>query len=234
MDSAGRLLAAAVWLLPPEHQEWGRAMRAELAALPSGSARWAFAAGCLRATGWPGPIVRYLLSVAAAVALALLTGTGGAVRVEVIGLGLLVPPALGRLGRRDALVGAVGPTRAARVARRGLLAVLAGCVVVGLGTVVVTLPRAGSGTDGYGAVAGLTLVVAVLAGYTALGFAATSATATVPGATLAAAGWPPPPRWSPVACSATPGSTPRWRTTRRPSARWARARSRSRRPAARC
>lgn len=188
MDSAGRLLAAAVWLLPPEHQEWGRAMRAELAALPSAPARWAFAAGCLRAAARPGPIVRYLVSVVAAVALALVTGTTGAVRVEVIGLGLLVPVALWRLGRRDALVGAVGPTRAARVARRGCLAVLTGCAVVGIGTVVVTLPREGAATHGYGAVAGLTLVVAFLAGYTALGFAATSATATVPGATLAAAG----------------------------------------------
>ncbi len=188
MNGAQRLLAAAVWLLPPQHHEWGQAMRAELAALPSARARWAFAAGCLRAVARPGQVVRYLVAVAAAVTLALGSGTTGALRVEVIGLGLLVPVALWRLGRRDALVGAVGPTRIARVARRGWLAVLAGCFVVGIGTVAVTLPRAGSATQGSGAVAGLTLVVGFLALYTALGFAATSATATVPGATLVAAG----------------------------------------------
>lgn len=190
-DSADRVLAAAVWLLPPGRGEWGQAMRAELAALSAAPDRRAFAAGCLRAAVWPGQMARaarYVGLVAAAVVLARLSGAIGAVQVEVIGLGLIVPVVLWQLGRRDALVGAVGPTRAARVARRVCLAVLTGCFVVGIETIVVTLPREGSATLPSGAVTGLTLLVAFLAGYTALGLAATSAVAKVPGATLAAAG----------------------------------------------
>jgi WD40 repeat protein len=189
-DGADRLLAAVLWILPPERHQWGRAMRAELAALPAPD-RWAFAAGCLRAalrSARPAWILRYVAAVVAAAALAGLTGTAGALRVEVIGLGLVAPVALGRLARRDALVGMVAPTRAARVGRRGWLAALICCVAVGIETIVVTLPREGSVTDPAAGVTGLTMLVTFLAGYLALGWAATSAVAALPGATLAAAG----------------------------------------------
>ncbi len=48
-DVAGRVLAVAVRLLPAERREWGRAMRAELAAIEPPAARWRFALGCVRA-----------------------------------------------------------------------------------------------------------------------------------------------------------------------------------------
>ena len=89
-------------------------MRAELAAAGSRRARWAFAAGCLRAAVWPdqlGRAGRYAGLVAASVAVAVLSGATGVFRVEVIGLGLLAPPVVWRLGYRDAVVGVVGPGR---------------------------------------------------------------------------------------------------------------------------
>jgi hypothetical protein len=43
-----RLLAAAMHGLPRDRAEWGRAMRAELAAVDSRSERWLFLLGCLR------------------------------------------------------------------------------------------------------------------------------------------------------------------------------------------
>jgi hypothetical protein len=48
-DPAGWLLALAVWLLPAERGEWGRAMSAELSHIDRPLSRWRFAAGCLRA-----------------------------------------------------------------------------------------------------------------------------------------------------------------------------------------
>jgi hypothetical protein len=75
------------------------------------------------------------------VALAVLSGATGVFRVEVIGLGLLGPGVLWRLEYRDAAVGAVGPSRTARMTRRLCLAVVAGCLAVGVGTMAVTLPR---------------------------------------------------------------------------------------------
>src|SRR5689334_8240102 len=100
-DGADRLLAVAAWLLPPARREWGRAMRAELTASASPRARWAFAAGCLRAAVWPdqlGRVAQYAVVVAGAVAVATVSGATGAFRVEVIGLGLLAPMAVWRLG----------------------------------------------------------------------------------------------------------------------------------------
>ncbi|HEY0530049.1 MAG TPA: hypothetical protein VGD29_00450 [Actinoplanes sp.] len=188
---AERLLAAAEWLLPAERGEWARAMRAELAALPPGRSRWVFAAGCLRAavrSGGASGLARLLATVAAAFVLAQVTGATGLLRAGVIGVGLVAPVAWSWLGRRDALVGAVGPARAARVARRGYLFVLACCFVAGIETLAVSLPREGSSVSGSGAVSGLTLLVGALTGYAALGLAVTSATAATPGTTLAGAG----------------------------------------------
>jgi hypothetical protein len=48
LGGAGRLLACAVWLLPPARRPWGEAMLAELAAIESDRHRWRFAAGCVR------------------------------------------------------------------------------------------------------------------------------------------------------------------------------------------
>jgi WD40 repeat protein len=190
-DGADRLLALAAWLLPAGRQEWGRAMRAELAAIAPGRARWSFAAGCLRTALWPGPLMRvgrYVAVVVGAVGLAMLCGITGVFRAEVIGLGLVAPPVLWGLGRRDGAVGAVGPARAARVGRRVFLGVVAACVVVAVGNMAFTMPREGAGADPGWAAFGLALVVVLLCGYTALALAMTSAASGVTSVTLAASG----------------------------------------------
>jgi hypothetical protein len=184
-------MGLVVGLLPPGRREWGQAMRAEFAAVEPGPGRWTFATSCLRAALWPGQLARaarYLVVVTAAVVLALANGTAGAMRVGVIGLGVFVPVALSWLGRQDALVGAVGPSPMARVARRLYLTVLAGCLVVGIETIAVTLPRYGGASTSAGAATGLTLLCVFLALYLALGFAATSAVQQVPAVTLVAGG----------------------------------------------
>jgi hypothetical protein len=48
-DPAVWLLTLAAWLLPRQRRGWGRAMRAELAAVSTPGERWRFAVGCLRA-----------------------------------------------------------------------------------------------------------------------------------------------------------------------------------------
>jgi hypothetical protein len=48
-DLAGRGLAAAVRLLPPQRREWGLAMQAELAAIDGARERRRYALGCVRA-----------------------------------------------------------------------------------------------------------------------------------------------------------------------------------------
>jgi WD40 repeat protein len=188
---AGGLLALAVWLLPAGRQEWGQAMQAELAAIVATPARWSFAAGCLRAAVWPGQLVRvarYAAVVVAAVALAAVSGITGVFRAEVIGLGLLAPPVLWGLGRRDGALGTVGPARAARVGRSACLAVVAVCVVVAVDNMAFTMPREGAGADPADAAFGLALVLALLSGYTALALAMTSAASDVPAVTLVASG----------------------------------------------
>jgi hypothetical protein len=137
-DPAGWLLALAVCLLPPERSDWGRAMNAELSHIDRPLSRWRFAAGCLRATMWQGRLWRVALVVAvqaAAVALALMSPIGGALRAEVIVLAVLAPPALWWIGRSPGLFGRLEPGRAARIGRRGGYALVSGCVVVAAGFV---------------------------------------------------------------------------------------------------
>jgi hypothetical protein len=51
MDRPAWLLAAATSALPPEHRDWGVAMRAELEHVDGRAARWRFSLGCAWATG---------------------------------------------------------------------------------------------------------------------------------------------------------------------------------------
>ena len=164
-------------------------MQAELTAIKPGRDRWRFAAGCLQTALWRDQLaraVRCVIVVAAAVGLTAANGAGTALRVGVIGLSLVTPVVLWLLEGRDALVGAVGPSRAARVTRRLYLTVLAGCLVVGIETIAVTLPRYGGGASSDGAVGGLILLCAFLSLHIALGFAVTSAVEAVPPVSLAA------------------------------------------------
>jgi len=50
MSTPERLLSLAVRVLPAERRDWGRAMRAEVAAIDEPADRWSFAWGCLRAS----------------------------------------------------------------------------------------------------------------------------------------------------------------------------------------
>ena len=51
IDRPARLLATATRALPPEHRDWGTAMRAELEHVDACRARWRFSLGCAWATG---------------------------------------------------------------------------------------------------------------------------------------------------------------------------------------
>jgi hypothetical protein len=105
---------------------------------------------------------------------------------EVGGLGLAAPVTIWRLSGRNARVGAVAPTRIARLTRGLFVAVVAGCLAVGAGTIAVTLPRYGGAVTLAGATAGLTLLTGFLAVYTVLGLAVTSRTAATPAVALSA------------------------------------------------
>jgi hypothetical protein len=70
-DPAAGLLAGVVRLLPPGRDEWGRAMRAELAGVNGTRARWGFVLGCLRVVAMQRMTARsagYLVLVVGALA----------------------------------------------------------------------------------------------------------------------------------------------------------------------
>jgi len=130
-------------------------------------------------------LLRYAVVVAAAVELVRVIGVTGAMRIELVGLGLLVPPALFWLERAYPRLGLVGPGRAAPFARGVLLGVVALCVVVTAVTIAITMPAEGSGGEGgSGPALGLMLVVLVLIGYAVAGLSLTSAQSRLPTAGL--------------------------------------------------
>ena len=84
-DSPARLLAAAIATLPEDRRDWGAAMTAELAQVPTRPGRWRFALGCARVAIFlprsnRGPVVAAAVFGAAGVGVAGLT------------LGEVVPP----------------------------------------------------------------------------------------------------------------------------------------------
>jgi hypothetical protein len=106
---------------------------------------------------------------------------------EAAALGLAAPLVIWWLRGRDEPVGAVAPTRTARVSRALLLVVVTSCLAVGVGTIAVTLPRYGGAVTTSGATAGLTMLAGFLGVYTALGLTVTSKT-TATSATALGAG----------------------------------------------
>ncbi|MEV4514422.1 hypothetical protein AB0K00_36355 [Dactylosporangium sp. NPDC049525] len=140
--SADLLLAVVARLLPPGRRDWGRAMRAETAAVPPGRERWMHALGCastvlaqpavLRTIGYPLAALAVLAGVlqwSASIAYAPL-------RWGLVGLiALLHVVAL--VGRRPGVLGPVGDGRAARAVRAGgclFIAVMTASFVARLGT----------------------------------------------------------------------------------------------------
>jgi hypothetical protein len=102
VDLPGRLLTAAVAVLPARRREWGRAMTAELAEVRGRSARWWFALSTARATlwsppahGWPVLALVIGVVLASVAAVGSTVGRGGARTDGVRG-------DLHRLGRCDA------------------------------------------------------------------------------------------------------------------------------------
>lgn len=80
-DLPGRLLDAGVRVMPAARRDWGRAMRAELAAIEAKPARWSFARGCLSAAAREFHLLRgavHLVAVLGTLATLLAwTGTAG-------------------------------------------------------------------------------------------------------------------------------------------------------------
>ncbi|HTJ35569.1 MAG TPA: hypothetical protein VL738_20295 [Dactylosporangium sp.] len=123
-DGADRLLALVVWLLPAGRRDWGRAMRAESAAIAPGRERWGHALGCMRVVlAQPAALrtVGYPL-LAVAVLAGALRWSGGIgyapLRWGIMGaLALLLGVAW--WGRRPGVLGPVGAGRTARAVRAG-------------------------------------------------------------------------------------------------------------------
>jgi hypothetical protein len=130
-DRAGRLLARAVRLLPDGQQDWGVVMRAELAALGPGRARWRFALGCARVAATRPAAIRagvntLLVAAAAALGVSLALGIADArLRAETVALLALLVAACWA-GRRFAPIAgrAAGTVRAGGYTLIGAFAVL--------------------------------------------------------------------------------------------------------------
>jgi hypothetical protein len=132
-DAVGSLLAAAVRLLPAGRRDWGAAMRAELAAIESGPARWAFAAGCVRVVATRPAVLRragYPLLMAGALAAALWWTSRiayGPLHWGSVGVVVLLV-VVTWLGRQRGPFGPVGEGRTARGLRAG------GCLLIAVWT----------------------------------------------------------------------------------------------------
>ena len=194
-DTAGWLLATAVWLLPAGRREWGRAMQAELAAIGPRRDRRRFAVGCTRmAMTQPAMIgtVGYpLLTVAALVAVVTLTGPIDypPLHAGLIGL-VAVLVTVSWLGRQLRLLGPVGDGRAARMLRAGgclLIAAMVSGVVLRFRSATDNLPeKASVGVPAYTVVLTIYLLGFVI--MTARRSAATGPALAIGGASGVAAG----------------------------------------------
>ena len=129
-DPVDRLLGAVTRMMPLNRSEWGRAMRAELAAIGSTRERLAFVASCARVVARQPSAYRrvgYVLLVAASLAaVGMKAATIGYVPLRVAAIVMVCVLALvSWLGRRRGLLGPVGRSRSARVVRVAGYAVVA-------------------------------------------------------------------------------------------------------------
>jgi hypothetical protein len=120
---AGLALTIVTRALPLPRKEWGRAMRAELAAIDEPRARRRFVRGCVRAVLLTGTTLRALAGYAAILGFAAVILRAAAelpspgVRAEATGLVAIIAVLAWCGRRRVAGLGPVGPTPAARLAR---------------------------------------------------------------------------------------------------------------------
>ena len=139
------LLSAAVGLLPEGRRYWGRAMRAELASVEPGPARWRFSLSCVRAT-LANPLAAFTLArrllwlgVLVTTVLIAMNISFGYLRGEA----LLMVAALGGvawLARSSWAFGPAAPDRVARALRTGGFALIAAHVVIGINQMRVSPP----------------------------------------------------------------------------------------------
>jgi hypothetical protein len=85
-DPAARVVAVAATWLPPQRQEWGMAMAAELAQVRGPAQRWRFAAGVLRVALFPPLRHRARVLVVACAGLAAAAAATVAAASEVPGM----------------------------------------------------------------------------------------------------------------------------------------------------
>jgi hypothetical protein len=155
-DGPDRLFTVAAGLMPAHREDWVAAMRAELTHVPGNAARWAFAAGCVRAALAP----RAGLAPVTAAALAGVTAAYTLPAITVFAMtfvGVLVlttPASSPRV-----------PTVAGLAGLAGLLGVAAG--VITMAYLVFTYPSMGTALRPRTAI----ILALVLAGYARLALA---------------------------------------------------------------
>ena len=140
MDPPGWLLAAAVATLPDHRREWGMAMRAELAEVLGGSARWQFALSSARAVlrlpllgGWPA------LTLVTGVVAAAVAAAAPAVEAAVPGLGVFAVSLVGLVGAMVVL--AVARSRRMRLPVPAATVLVTGGVATAITMTVIFLLR---------------------------------------------------------------------------------------------
>src|SRR6266508_5231184 len=141
-DGPARVLAGAVRFLPKGRREWGRAMRAELAAIAPDGGRWRFVLSCLRVVAAqrlaPRALGYLLLGSAVLAGVVALTSPIGypPLRRGLVGLVAVLVAGSGLAGRRW-LLGAAGAGGVARLVGAG------GYLVVGALALSVVLDMRG-------------------------------------------------------------------------------------------
>jgi hypothetical protein len=180
------LLAVVVKLLPAGRRDWGRAMRAESAAIEPGRERWTHALSCARAVCAQPTAVRawgYPLLTLAGLA-GVLTWSHGIGYVP-LRLGVVATVALllgvAWWGRRPGVLGPVADSRMARAVRAG------GCLLVGALTATFASAAGTHGPPADAARTGVPLFAAMLTSCL-IGFLALTAQRTAVTARALAAG----------------------------------------------
>jgi hypothetical protein len=178
------LLALVVRLLPARHRDWGRAMRAETAALPSGRERWTHALGCAGAVlAQPAAVRAVGYPLAAVAVLAAVLGWSAGITYGPLRWGLVGLIALLHLvalwGRRPGLLGPVGDGRAARALRAG------GCLFIAAMTASFVARMATHGPPDEQASFGVPIFAVFLTSYLVGLLAFTARRTAVPGRAIA-------------------------------------------------
>jgi hypothetical protein len=147
-DSPGRMLAAAVAMLPEHRRDWGAAMTAELAEVRGRPQRWRFALSSVwAALRLPPAAGRLTLIVIAGAAVAATVLAGPAIDAAVPGLDLFAVFFVGLTGALAVLAAARSRTRRMRFPAPVASLVVIGSVAAAITMTVVLLVREPSTAD---------------------------------------------------------------------------------------